>query len=671
MAIYHCSCNVISRSNGRSAVGASAYRSGEKLTNEYDGITHDYTRKGGVVYSEIMLPQNAPTEWNDRSNLWNAVEKIEKSSNAQLSREYNIALPRELSRAEQIKLTQTIAQENFVSKGQCVDIAIHDKEDGNPHAHIMTTMRPIDENGKWESKAEQIYLCKNAKGEEKGFTKKELEEPKNAEWKKQHYYSKNGDPKGKKIYLSEYEKANNPKYAEYERIKNNRQPKTEKFGKQNPTMEHWNSTEYLMQVRENVAKAINSELKKKGIEQEVSCKSFKEQEVEKIPTIHIGATANAMEKRGIETERGNINREIEKANKELEIIRAQERQIKISIAHFREDIVWNKNHEYVEKIQNQIPKAESNKEELIKLQNELSAYSERIRDIKKFSNREITVNDEKVSYFDYHKNKILSDIENAQQQINNRIESLQHEEPIKSGFEQRRKEIMGKGNEEILKNSNVNIEQLERTAQNLAQLRFQYVCDVHNSELQKDYNYRPNVNYMNQAKQIELLSNTIDSQTNTMDALAKRRNELGITKFKEKKDIDKQLLEFHKLREKNINKLKELGVEPSKAKEVIEEYKIKAQNEQIKMKNAEVSRMSSARLEHDKQEFVKAVNSVPKELHEDIQSRMMKHYNEIKKNYEPMFMAETRAHRELDSQLKSKTRERGLEQEKNHITPGR
>ena len=91
MAIYHCHCKIISRGQGRSAVGAAAYRSGEKLYNEYDGIEHDYTKKGGVVYSEIMLCENAPKEYQDRQTLWNAVEQIEKSSKAQLAREYEVA----------------------------------------------------------------------------------------------------------------------------------------------------------------------------------------------------------------------------------------------------------------------------------------------------------------------------------------------------------------------------------------------------------------------------------------------------------------------------------------------------------------------------------------------------------------------------------------------------
>ena len=106
MAIYHCSIKIIKRSQGRSAVAAAAYRSGENLINKWDGITHDYTRKGGVVHTEILLPMYAPTAFQDRSFLWNSVEEIEQSRNAQLAREIEIALPMELSREEQIRLVR-------------------------------------------------------------------------------------------------------------------------------------------------------------------------------------------------------------------------------------------------------------------------------------------------------------------------------------------------------------------------------------------------------------------------------------------------------------------------------------------------------------------------------------------------------------------------------------
>jgi hypothetical protein len=156
MAIYHCSIKIISRGKGKSAVAAAAYRAGETITNEYDGITHDYTRKGGVVYTEILLPEHAPKEYADRSTLWNAVEQIEKNKNSQLAREIELALPLELSREQNISLTREYVKRHFVSAGMCADVCIHDKNDGNPHVHIMLTMRPIEQNGSWGAKAHKI-----------------------------------------------------------------------------------------------------------------------------------------------------------------------------------------------------------------------------------------------------------------------------------------------------------------------------------------------------------------------------------------------------------------------------------------------------------------------------------------------------------------------------------
>ena len=113
----HIPVSIIKRSEGRSAVAAAAYRSGTKLTNEWDGLTHDYTRKGGVVHAEIMLPAHAPPEFADRSTLWNSVEQIEKARDSQLAREIEAALPRELSREQQLALVRAYVKENFVDKG--------------------------------------------------------------------------------------------------------------------------------------------------------------------------------------------------------------------------------------------------------------------------------------------------------------------------------------------------------------------------------------------------------------------------------------------------------------------------------------------------------------------------------------------------------------------------
>ncbi|MCL2546755.1 MAG: MobA/MobL family protein, partial [Oscillospiraceae bacterium] len=156
IAIYHCSIKIISRGKGKSAVAAAAYRAGEKIINEYDGVTHDYTKKGGVVHTEILLPDHAPAEYSDRAVLWNAVEKFECYKTAQLSREIELALPVELTETQNISLVNEYVNQHFVSAGMCADIAIHDKDDGNPHAHILLTMRPIEQDGKWGQKSRTV-----------------------------------------------------------------------------------------------------------------------------------------------------------------------------------------------------------------------------------------------------------------------------------------------------------------------------------------------------------------------------------------------------------------------------------------------------------------------------------------------------------------------------------
>lgn len=167
MAIYHLSVKIISRGDGRSVVAAAAYRSGEKLTNEWDGLTHDYTRKNWIEHTEILLPDNAPETYKDRATLWNAVESAEKSITSRLAREIEIALPHELTLEQQIALTRAYIDKNFTSKGMCADFAIHNppvtdnnkipldaqgNHTHNPdkmifqnsHAHILLTTRPID-----------------------------------------------------------------------------------------------------------------------------------------------------------------------------------------------------------------------------------------------------------------------------------------------------------------------------------------------------------------------------------------------------------------------------------------------------------------------------------------------------------------------------------------------
>lgn len=147
MAIYHCSAKIIGRSSGRSAVASAAYRAGEKIKNERDGVLHDYSRRRGVVYKEIILPHDAPLEYYDRKTLWNAVEFAEKRCDAQTAREVEVALPYELNLQEDIALLREFIDKNFVDLGMCADFAVHNKGDNNPHAHILLTMREVSERG--------------------------------------------------------------------------------------------------------------------------------------------------------------------------------------------------------------------------------------------------------------------------------------------------------------------------------------------------------------------------------------------------------------------------------------------------------------------------------------------------------------------------------------------
>jgi uncharacterized protein YoxC len=147
LAIYHLHVSIVSRKTGRSAVAAAAYRSGDKMTNERDGITHDYNRKTGIIYSEIVLPENAPEEYEDRAILWNTVEKAEKRMDAQTAREIDVALPVEFDFQEQLETIREYIQENFTAHGMCADFSMHDKGDGNPHAHILLTTRNVTQEG--------------------------------------------------------------------------------------------------------------------------------------------------------------------------------------------------------------------------------------------------------------------------------------------------------------------------------------------------------------------------------------------------------------------------------------------------------------------------------------------------------------------------------------------
>ncbi|TRW24897.1 MobA/MobL protein [Criibacterium bergeronii] len=315
---FHFSVNIISRGKGKSAVASAAYISGEKIKNEWDGVTHDYTKKQGVISKEIYLPDHAPEEYKDRKTLWNSVELFEKNSNAQLARNFIISLPKELSIEENKKMIEEYVQNNFVKEGMIVDLAIHDESrEGNQniHAHIMTIVRPINEDGTWGQKSKKEYIL-----DEKG----------------EKILNKNGKPKTRKVELTT-----------------------------------WNDKGNVEKWRENFSDLCNEYLAKNNIEKRVDHRSFKRQGIKQIPTIHLGASASAMERKGIRTEKGDINREIKKQNELLKNIGNEIKKITSWLAGFK-DKLKESYKEYKDQSKKQI----ENESGLFNLYEYLSFYQE-------------------------------------------------------------------------------------------------------------------------------------------------------------------------------------------------------------------------------------------------------------------------------------------------------
>ncbi|HWI53476.1 MAG TPA: MobQ family relaxase [Symbiobacteriaceae bacterium] len=249
MAIYYMNVQVIGRSAGRTATGAAAYRAGERIVDERTGQAFDYTRRTGEIETEILAPQGAPEWVQDRSQLWNQVEKAERRGDAQVAREIVVAFPKELTPGEQLELIRGYVQEEFVSRGMVADVAIH-RNPGNPHAHIMLTMREIGPEG---------------------FSAK-----------------KNRD---------------------------------------------WNRPEALDRWREQWAAHANRSLERAGVEDRVNHRSLADQGSERLPQVHLGPHASALEKRGVNTEKGDHNRTVREHNGvvvELKQARQERRELKVN-----------------------------------------------------------------------------------------------------------------------------------------------------------------------------------------------------------------------------------------------------------------------------------------------------------------------------------------------------
>ena len=315
MNYFHLEAKVVSRGAGRSVIAAAAYASCSRLYNDYDGLTHDYTRKHGCLYSEVFLPQYAPEEWKDRQLLWEAVESVEKTKDSRLARELVVALPSELSLDDWKGMLERFVREQGINLGMCADVNIHDPypPGHNPHSHILFTTRPLDEHGKWQAKTQKEYLCKRG-DEERGFTADEFKVAKTQGWEKQYMYQF-GE---KKEYLtpSEAEKIEGC-------VRTSKTPKSTRYGRQNPLTELWNSEEQIFAWRKSWEMIINEEQERHGIADRVDCRSHAARGLTEQPTIHEGYHARKLESMGIVSDRCELNRQIKTDNKLLRELKKQ------------------------------------------------------------------------------------------------------------------------------------------------------------------------------------------------------------------------------------------------------------------------------------------------------------------------------------------------------------
>ena len=277
MALFHFTVTQIKRSAGQSVVACAAYRAGEKLHSERYDEDNDFTRKGGVVYSEILLPEHVPKEYLDRETLWNSVERSERRADAQLAYSFEVSLQKEFTREENIAMLREYLLEQFVSRGMIVDVSVHEPEtdgDPNPHFHFMIPMRPVMEDGTWGPKQKAVTVT-----DEHGRQRK-------------NYVSVTG----------------------------------------------WNSPELLEEWRKEWCQRCNAKFAEKGLPERIDWRSYERQGSELLPQAHEGPAVHAMEKRGVPTEIGDYNRFVRSVNDAIRYLRKKLQELSVWIQGAKEKL---------------------------------------------------------------------------------------------------------------------------------------------------------------------------------------------------------------------------------------------------------------------------------------------------------------------------------------------
>lgn len=353
MALYYFSVKQVSRGKGQTVVNSAAYISGQKLYNDYYVQTHDYTKKSGVVFTEILTPEYVPERLTDRETLWNEVEKVEKSKRAQLAYSFDIALQNELTLDENIELARAFCWEQFVARGMIVDLAVHEgkskneDEPDNPHFHVLAPIRPFTEKGSWGNKQKREYVL-----DEDGNRIK--------------------DAKGKDIFNA-------------------------------VSTTGWNDPELLKEWRRAWTEKVNEKFRECHMAARIDHRSYKEQGIDLIPTIHEGYEVRAMEKKGIKTIIGELNRAIRQFNQMFISLKESIQWMKTAYEEMKDELDRRQNPTLLESLQDYYDKKTQGRPLLPNFYAEMKRRGKNLSNLQEFA--------KSINYLQTHKIETMEDIE--------------------------------------------------------------------------------------------------------------------------------------------------------------------------------------------------------------------------------------------------------------------
>ena len=362
MALYHFSVKQVSRGKGQTVVNSAAYISGQKLYNDYYGQVHDYTKKSGVMFTEILKPDYVPERLSDRETLWNEVERAEKGKRAQLAYSFDIALQNELTLEENIQLAREFCQEQFVARGMIVDLAVHEgkskdgDEPSNPHFHVLAPIRPFTEEGIWGNKQKRKYVL---------------------------------DEEGNRI-------------------------------KDALSTTGWNDPELLKEWRKAWTEKVNDKFRECHMAARIDHRSYKEQGIDLIPTIHEGYEVRAMEKKGIKTIIGELNRAIQQFNQMFISLKESIQWMKIAYEEMKMELDRRQqNPTLLESLQDYYDKKTQNSPKLSNFYAEMERRGKKISNLQEFA--------KSINYLQVHSIETMDDLQTRIQELNGIISASKAE----------------------------------------------------------------------------------------------------------------------------------------------------------------------------------------------------------------------------------------------------